>query len=110
MANEPLSKYALYGYISDDTETYQVKMMIALGTTGNAATAVVDGANDPLPNNYKMRYLLGANATSGIRGKLHWLNPAATTWTTLFGTSWTGNNGTVYKTTGGIGEKRHNTL
>jgi hypothetical protein len=110
MANEPLSKYALYGYTSDDLTIYQVKMMTALGTTGNGATPVADGTNLPLPGNYRMRYVLGANATSGIRGKLNWLNPAQSTWTTLFGKTWTGNNAVVYVVTGGIGEKRHNTL
>jgi hypothetical protein len=109
VATQVLADYGSYTYVSDDGNSYNVKMMVPLATAGGFSASVGPAFPPDIPKGYRMRYILGKTST-GKLGKLHIASATGSQFVTPTG-AWTGNNAVSYTCTGGaIGEKRHSTL
>ena len=102
----------LFDYVSDNTNTYHIRMDVS-NATAVGATASATGEVADKPGRLKPRYLLAKDTTSGRERKITCPDPTDGVWTggtttiTLVDSHVFPSAAVVYGISGRIGEKRY---
>jgi hypothetical protein len=103
---------SLRNYVSDDGNTYVVRIDTSNAVAVSAAAAAA-GSRPNLPHGYRMRYLLAKHPTTGRERRIHVNDPSVALWVggastiSLVDYDTTPAAAATYTVSGRVGEKRY---